>query len=469
MPVETTQGPLVAGPIEGGRRDRPFLSYPGDVARWDYSEEEYFLSGTASRYSPDDLTPDGHWSLEVAGTASYTTRILVRRPRDPAKFNGTVILEWLNVSSGYELTCVGDVQFDGFVYVGVSAQYLGVNGFAIDPCGLKQWDPERYARLSHPGESFSYDIFTQAARAVGPQRTDRAVDPLGGLAVRKIIATGGSQSAAKLLSYINGVQPVANVMDAIVPTVGRGLAAGFGDEVFDMTKPKDAMKAFFGTARVRNDLTIPVMYVNSENETLHFYPLRQRDNDRFRYWEVAGASHAPAQLVSRMAKARDHDEIGISIIAQSNVATGVSPSEVDWTPTSDAALVHVHHWINGGPPPPTQPLIEVEEGTPPRIVRDEFGIAVGGVRLPEVEVPIARNIGALDVADHLAGLSGLTEPFAPEQIKRLYPTHADYVARVTQAAEAAVRGGATLPGRVKEYVAEATGMAVMWQETSGSG
>ena len=33
-----------------------------------------------------------------------------------------------------------------------------------------QWDPERFGSLEQPGDAYSYDIFTQAARVIGPLR-----------------------------------------------------------------------------------------------------------------------------------------------------------------------------------------------------------------------------------------------------------------------------------------------------------
>ena len=47
----------------------------------------------------------------------------------------------------------------GFAYVGVTAQAVGV-------ASLKAWDPTRYSRLVHPGDAFSYDIYSQAIQAV---------------------------------------------------------------------------------------------------------------------------------------------------------------------------------------------------------------------------------------------------------------------------------------------------------------
>jgi hypothetical protein len=132
------------------------------------------------------------------------------------------------------------------------------------------------------------------------------------------------------------------------------------------------------------------------------------------------------------------------------------PSAVVWAPSADAALQHVQRWIRGGAPPPSVPAMEVA-GQKPAIQRDEFGNAKGGVRLPEVEAPAARYSGA-GAGKFL--LLGHTEPLPAETLRRLYPTHADYVAKVSAAAKAALKTGVILPAREKEYRAMAEAAAV---------
>ena len=140
-------------------------------------EEEFFFAGNARRYqSVGTHGNDGKWEVKVAGEAPFKTRMLVKRPKDAAKFNGTVLVEWANVTIGHELV-IADFPgiYDGFAHVSVSAQFVGLHGFDTNPMGLIAWDAQRYGSLSHPGDSYSCDVFTQAGRAVGPER-DRGVD-----------------------------------------------------------------------------------------------------------------------------------------------------------------------------------------------------------------------------------------------------------------------------------------------------
>ena len=76
-----------------------FTSFDPDVIG--YEQSEVVLSGTASAYEPSaPLGTDGKYSVAATSTAPYTTRAVVMRPIKPRRFNGTVVVEWLNVSGG---------------------------------------------------------------------------------------------------------------------------------------------------------------------------------------------------------------------------------------------------------------------------------------------------------------------------------------------------------------------------------
>ena len=172
----------------------------GDVG---YEQAEYFLQGNASAFTNlNELLPNGQWEAEPAEQAAYKTRIVVYRPIDPADFSGTVLVEWLNVTAGFETppswgTGQLEMRRGGAVWIGVSAQRAGIEGTenGLLPLHLKAANPERYGSLVHPGDSFSYDIFSQMAQAV---REPEGIDPLDGLVVERIIAYGESQSASRL-------------------------------------------------------------------------------------------------------------------------------------------------------------------------------------------------------------------------------------------------------------------------------
>ncbi len=167
-------------PASGGQ-GTPFIAGTSfDLASVGYQQSEYLFGGTASAYtSATPLTSDGKWKVTPTTTAPFTTRLLVYRPADPKDFNGTVIVEWNNVSSGIDaapiwLAAHDELIREGYAWVGVTAQKVGVEGGvrAIVPnLDLKHRDPERYGGLVHPGDSYSYDMYRQAGVAVRSDAT----------------------------------------------------------------------------------------------------------------------------------------------------------------------------------------------------------------------------------------------------------------------------------------------------------
>src|SRR5262249_46496488 len=189
VPVPTIEGPVTS---PGGA----FLqSTSFDLATVGYVEQEFFISGTASAYvNQGTLGVDGLWTVTPADTATYKTRILVRRPAERKRFNGTVVVEWFNVTAGLDAApdwTQSHVELirDGFAWVGVSAQLVGVEGgggiLPVISLPLKTVNPARYGSLHHPGDGFSYDMFSQAGAAV---RNVPAL--LGDLMPTKFIAAG---------------------------------------------------------------------------------------------------------------------------------------------------------------------------------------------------------------------------------------------------------------------------------------
>src|SRR5262245_42288678 len=202
--VAHAEGPTVVG-VPG----QPALLLSSfDLAPLGYSTDEFFVSGTASSYKlTGTASSDGNWTAVSAETVPYATRIVVVRPTDANKFNGTVVVEWLNVSGGADASpdwnaAHRELMRSGFAYVGVSAQQVGVEGGpSVVGMGtpLKKVNPERYGNLRHPGDAFAYDIFSQAGRLL---RSAQSGKILGPLVPKHVIAVGESQSAVFLTTYV---------------------------------------------------------------------------------------------------------------------------------------------------------------------------------------------------------------------------------------------------------------------------
>ncbi len=444
--------PNIFLPANNGSRGYPFTSYLDDLAALGYQETEYFIEGKATNYkSNGELNDDGKWSIEPDSQHEYRTRILVRRPIDASKFNGTVLVEWLNVTLGHDIELAvflsEAIYKKGIAHVLASCQKVGIDGYGEKPQGLKQWDPERYGSLNIPGDSVSFDILSQIGAAVGPNKDFSGTDPLQGLKAEVLIATGASQSAGRLLSYINGVQPLKNIFHGFIPTIHFGMGFAFSDFELNPANPEASRR--FLRSKIRDDINAKVFVVNSETEALMAFPSHRPDNSQYRYWEVTGSSHSPELNARRLNDMRARDGLD-----GTNTDYG---STVLWEPSADIALLHMIDWVKNGTEPPIADKIQVKMGDNkmPEVVRDEHGNALGGLRLPDVEVPTATYTSAILGFQSPLGLRGKTEPFSAEKLQEMYPSHKDYVAKVTAAAKQAEAAGFILPSRTAEYIAAA--------------
>ena len=267
-PSGTVAVPTVTGPVTGGKGVPILISTTIDPAAFGYVTEEYFLEGTATAYTSDaPLTPDGLWTVHPQSSETYKTRIVVYRPKSPKKFNGTVFVEWDNVSAGIEVASDwgsghNEAIRSGAAWIAVTAQAVGVQGGQTiigqtAPGGLRAADPDRYGSLAHPGDSYSYDVYSQAG-VVARNTTTPAV--LGKLKVKRVIAVGDSQSAFRLVTYIDAVQPIAHVYDGFLVHSRNGN----GDPL--AIAPLIAVRAPPAATLIRADVDVPVLQLLTESD-----------------------------------------------------------------------------------------------------------------------------------------------------------------------------------------------------------
>jgi hypothetical protein len=445
----------VTGPITGGRYGIPYLAMP---PTWEkakgYTEEEFFLDGDAVSYGVDgSLGEDGRWDAQgTSATKAYRTRMLVRRPKDPADFNGTLVVEWLNVSAGRE----SDPDFgylhdellgQGYAYVAVSAQRTGVEpgGLGIPIPGvppealapLKTWDPERYGDLSHPGDAWSYDIFDQATRAALEPGTGA---PLHGLRPSKVIAVGESQSAFRLTTYVNAIQPVTHLFDGFL-IHSRGVSSAPLND--------DPAQAPPSVVHIRSDLDVPVLQFETETDLdyLQFRLARQDDTDHLVTWELAGASHVDRATLDYGVEAAQQWAKGANI----DLSTSCGPiNDGPQQPVVETAFHQLGAWVAEGTPPARSPRIVLDAKG--EIQRYENGIAAGGIRTPAVDAPISVLSGVSPSKEVICVLFGSTVPFSRKQLAQRYADHDTYVEQVRASAEQAVSDGFLLPRHAEAMV-----------------
>jgi alpha/beta hydrolase family protein len=426
-----------------------------DVGDLGYVAEEFLVSGTASSYTPAaELGQDGRWDVTPSGTAEYTTRIVVLTPADPAQFNGTVLVEWLNVSGGIDAPAVWmmahrEILRAGYAYVAVSAQRVGVEGGASllgFDMSLKAQDPARYASLSHPGDEFAYDIFSQ----IGELVRDGA---LGDLPVQHVVAVGESQSAMFLTTYINAVDPLAQSYDGYLVHSRFASAAPLdGNSIFDESSTGAQAVPF------RPDLRVPLVTIITETDLVGadrqgYYFARQPDHELLRVWEITGAAHADnytIQVAPIDSGSAPLDAI-LAAYAPTNSLMGQELEHyINFAPQHhyvvQAAIDALNTWVRTGDPAPAAEPIGVHHGDQPLPILDANGVAQGGLRTPWVDVPIARTSGLGAGESIMAAIFGSGEPFDDATLRGLYPGGAEhYLDGFTAALDAAIEAGFILP------------------------
>ena len=458
-----------------------------------YVEREFEMSGGATVYQQRGIwTSSGAWSVSVAqANVPYTTRLLIRYPTDPAKFNGTVVFEWLNDTTGGDQDPVWSQIYsqalrDGYAYVGVTAQAAGMQDLAV-------WDDVRYGALAASNDGQSYDIFTQAAQAVRAN----AATLLGGLVPARLIGAGDSQSAFRIVTYVNAIQPVTHAFDGFLAVGRAAVGAPIGNGLI-ATAPLPAF--------IRTDNRAPFIQLNTEGDIVELGAglSRQADTSFLRTWELPGAAHIDAHEASYelATLARDQPnvpipmcEFGTPITGTGTVLDGINQvNNMPLFEAEDAALVALHNWLKLGTQPPHSPRITTTKFffVFDVVQRDALGNALGGIRLPDIQAPTefyspinfaqtSPNELSIDPASLLSLvqstlttlfvtgsiddtnlrtsglclLSGFFTPLPESTLSSLYPTHASYVSQFTAAANAAVAAGFLTPADRDAAVAAA--------------
>lgn len=409
-----------------------------DLTRWGYTEREFYADGVAFRYRGAVLGAlataeaiDGNWP--------YRTRVLVRAP-EKSKFNGTLVVEWANVTAGLDVDFAFAESHDyllreGYAVAVVSAQRVGVDR-------LKDWSPQRYGTLTTtvpnedpkdgtpidtcgpapvcPGDALSWDVMAQVSKAL--KDNTGADAPLPGMKVEKVVALGESQSAFRLSIYYNTIQPIHRFFDGFV--------------FLDLA------------TQLRSDQPVPAVSVNSESTATLFPPTTTSDYTRT--WAVAGASHSSlygATYVDAMV-VRDKAFMGpngplsfTETFASQNCRLAPMFSTVDSGLVLNAALESVNTWIRTGKA--AAPSRVFERDAAGALRRDASGAVEGGIRLAQFAAPTAHI--ELNGPSLFCVLGGHHADFSAAQLKSRYRTHSDYVGKVRTVMEDAVKAGWVLP------------------------
>jgi hypothetical protein len=431
---------VVSVPPTGGGAILPPNLNGFDLAQVGYEQSEYFLAGMATAYTTTSpLTSNGMWSVAPSSNkAAFKTRVVVYRPIDPKRFNGTVVVEWLNVSGQVDADpdwtqTHNELIRDGFAWVGVSAQAVGLNALKCSGACLSPGDPARYGSLSHPGDSYSYDIFSQAGLAI----RHNSAQILGGLTPKTLLAAGESQSAARMVTYIDAVQPLAHVYNGfLVHSRGAAGAALSQSPLPAVTPPTPTL--------IRADLNVPVFTFQTEFDVSGAFTARQPDTNKFRQWEAAGTSHFDTYGLLIGPSDTGNGQGAVANLEAMQHPTDVpSPGGLCAKPINtggahwllDSAIYWLNRWVTKGIAPPIGPPLQIASTSPFAFAKDAHGNTLGGVRSPQVDVPIAVLSGTDNSAANSSIISmfcflfGSTVPFSPAQLKAMYRNHIEFVLR----------------------------------------
>ena len=444
VPIPEVTGPVPSHPGDTGN-DYTFFSSDLGLEDRGYLEEEFIYSGSANVYDATvaggigaNPTPSPTANI-VSSDHDYTTRMVVRRPARARDFNGTVVVEWLNATSNYDVEALWFRTHeyflrDGIAWVGITAQ----SGPITHPTlGLKAFSPTRYGDLDltdggqlTSGDRLSFDAYAQGVQAV------RNAGVLGSLQPRitSVLGAGVSQSAGRLSVFTNAIQTrYQNVLDAVL--------------------------LYIGGERMRDDLDLPVFKVLSETEytapaSANEITSLQPDTDRMRTWSVAGTSHSDwASFAVRYALLqRDQPTAPLR-----DNCLNPSRSRVPDRYTLSSAMDQAVDWAEHGIQPVSgTPIQLAADGA--TVVRDEYGNALGGIRLAPFEVATSLDTGYNQNPPGGGGLcflNGTHIPFDTETLDELYPTRGQYLREFAAAVRRNVHDGHVLRADAREMLRDA--------------
>jgi hypothetical protein len=418
-----------------------------DVEGLDYVAQEYFLAGRADVYSPVtmadavDMTTrnserdfgvrDFHREV-LSADQPFATRVIVYKPRSARHCSGNVVVETLHPNGG-GTGVVWNALHRFFaanrdVYVGVQ--------HPVTIAGLKAADPTSYGSLSMVDPTQLWGMLTQTGAAL---KEGGRSSPLEGYAVKRLLMTGFSFTGVATATYANYHHEAATLSD--------------GRPVFDAYLP-------MGDAQYVRPLNVPVMRLNTQSDFNGAGGLgnRRPSDDHYRHYEIAGASHVavppPPDAAKPPSPSQAHTPAGqptfSAATCQASFPAGSHPNDFPLYLVQEALFDNMYRWLESGVvPPPSSYMSTNADGS---VQTDGFGNAMGGVRYPQVSVPLARyGVGST----RACVLFGYTVPFEAALCRSLYGSREKYMAKVRSAARELVGQRLLRPGRVDELVSRA--------------
>jgi hypothetical protein len=447
MPSVLPVPPSARIPLSSAER---FGTQYSDLAAAGYIEEEYYLSGIAPA-----ITAAG----ETLFQAPYITRMLARKPKDPARFNGTVVIEpfsWFGERGAGWILTRRHLLREGYAYVGYT---LNINKPEHDPKltsddaeaygsivnleFMRRFDYARYAPLGFYYDPARFvrgdlpDPFVPQSQGVGAQlalllKSNAANSPLRPLQVARVYVNSWAVTAQVWMDYLDQGRHQQWRMPDGRPLIdaymtGRMAYGEVGGEVIRVPR------------KLPDDVPFVTIYTQSElmHDAMEGIALPpDTDRPRLRYYEVTGAPHL------RLA---DLGTEHVEILPQQ--AANADDPRCDHLYDEPAEMVvaalldGMDTWVRNGRPMPKARRV-VREGA--GVVRDSRdGNMIGGVRPPWIKVPAA--VYWTEQESRCGTVYDTKVPYSRAQLKKLYGNYANYARQFEAAKAAAIREGYLLP------------------------
>lgn len=452
---ESMEPASIEGPIKITEASWPFCSMshcrtPWDLKESGYLEEEYFVSGKAAVYEKT-----GALLKIVQAPRPYTTRILIRRPADPAQASGRVYMEILNATNQYDFEDLWQRIYRWCVQN--HHTYIGITSKPCNIQSLKKFDPERYRKLTWPSyagpslqppyssmeEGAFWDILTQTAELL----RFGADSPLKAYPLKWWYLAGQSQSGAYLNTYLANFYPVLKasglktLYNGFVNLVGVQFARGLGQESLNL---KFQYREAFHT-------DIPYLGITCEGDYSLFgqfdasdltnhCPLNSSSKEsKCRYYEIGGAPHFDILCPVILSDDEIHRAGGTPLCVPPKTA----PLQNDF-PLREyivALLDKLHRWVTEGLAPEEAPSFEKDAFGRPK--HDSVGNVLGGLRSPYLDVPAAQYVASNPSAGQEA--TGLCLWMSREAFSQRYGNLENYLKLFREAMEQQIKDGWLLP------------------------
>ncbi|WP_020656988.1 alpha/beta hydrolase domain-containing protein [Massilia niastensis] len=403
-----------------------------------YVEEEYFVSGLGDVYASGEGKP----RLEKSGLP-YTTRILVIRPRDPARFNGIVHLTGIHPHQG-------GVQWNwaSQLVLGSGAAYVAVNTGTDEgsrsrstpdapvatPWIMRWFDSERYAPISWPDDDgIRWSVFADTAKLL--RAKDRKI--LADVDIKRVYSSGWSFLGSFQRTYINeGFHDLFRQADGkpLIDGYMIGISSPWQNSGYLPINARSPAPPLGHPRRMLRPIDVPVIELLSQNEAQanngKQAESRDRGPGRHRLYEVGGTSHRDLGVSIERSYQRQLAERGHPAI-RPDAACSFDETDVPLRMLFTATMDNLDRWVTEGTPPP--PSAQLEFDVSQHVAHDAFGNPKGGVRSVALDLPLARYgaPAARQCATYVPQyLLMRKNPLAAADLKRLYPGgKSDYLAR----------------------------------------